>query len=47
MERIGEAAEWPAQGLLVAELNGYLFQPSGLHSFQYLGLSYWDKSSAL
>lgn len=27
MERTGEAAEWPAQGLLVAELNGYLFHP--------------------
>lgn len=47
MERIGEVAEWAAQGLLVAELNGYLFHLAGLHIFQCLGLSYQDEGSAL
>lgn len=37
MESIGKAAEWPAQGLTVAEHTGALFHYPGSHSLHCLG----------
>lgn len=46
MGSTGEGAEWPAQGLTVAEHTGSLFHHTGPHSFHCLGPPYRNEGSA-